>query len=73
MYVEEDKMDAVFGADAWCHGSALFSERPTFSVDSGYVMRDFCAALDKSNKDICLPSTKLLFYSGQTECKLEGL
>jgi len=30
MYVEEDKMDAVFGADAWCHGSALFSECPTF-------------------------------------------
>ena len=29
MYLEEDYRDAVFGADAWCHGSELFSECPT--------------------------------------------
>ena len=29
MYLEGEYLDAVFGADAWCHGSELFSECPT--------------------------------------------
>ena len=41
MYLEEDYRDAVFGADAWCHGSELFSECPTLFLSIYFSLRSF--------------------------------
>ncbi len=41
MYLEEDYRDAVFGADAWCHGSELFFECPTLFLSRSLLFDGF--------------------------------